>query len=177
MKTKGIKSILSSFNAQLDEQCTRTAERMAVTGISLVVERIQSRGVEGAEYSDNRLPAWYIKGKELNSGGIAYFDKHNKAGDGVTWGENRAAQGLQNSYVDLTYSGRMLGSWVVLKVEKGRGRFVSRTGSTDSEGDAKLAYQVLRYGPETFEPTLAEQAEVDEIAKDDLEAFLKRFFS
>jgi hypothetical protein len=177
MKTKGIKAILINFERQLDEQCTRTAERMAVTGISLVVERIQREGVKDASYSDERLPSWYIKDKQLNSAGTAYFDKHNKAGDGVTWGEYRQAQGLQNSYVDLTYSGRMFGSWVVLKVERGRGRFVSRTGSTDSEGDAKLFYQVARYGPDTLNPTKDEQAEVDEIAQDDLEAFLKRFFS
>jgi hypothetical protein len=178
MRTSEAKTRLAAFLDRLETQGALTAEKMALTGISLVVERLQRIGVEGASYSTNRLPAYYLKDKELNASGLAYFQKHTKDRDGVTWGEFRQAQGLQASHVDLTFSGRMLGGWVVLqRTAEGQARFVARTGGSDASIDAKLYYQVERYGPDTFNPTEAEQKEIDEIAEDDMTDLLKTFFS
>jgi hypothetical protein len=177
MRTAEARSKLAEFNARLDAQGQLTAEKMAVTGISLVVERLQSKGIEGASYSKRKMPLNWFDGKELNQAGTKYLDDRKAAHEGANWGDFREAQGLQKAFVDVTYSGRMLGSWVVLKVTPdGRGRFVARTGSSDQEGDAKMYFQVERYGDDTFDTTPAEQAEVDEIAQDDCLAVLRSVF-
>ena len=177
MQTSEAQSKLAEFNARLDAQGPLTAEKMAVTGISLVVERLQSKGVAGASYSKRRIPLKWLEGKQLNAKGQQYIDDQREAEQGGNWGEWRIEQGLQAAVVDLTYSGRMLGSWLVLNVNTaGAGRFVARTGSSDKEGDDKMYYQLERYGDDTFDTTVDEQKEVDEIAVDDCLDILRKVF-
>jgi len=177
MRTSEARSKLTEFNARLDAQGQLTAEKMAVTGISLVVERLQRQGVDGAAYSKRRMPIKWLEGKSLNSKGEQYIADQKEAHQGGNWGEFRVEQGLQIAHVDLTYSGRMLGGWLVLNVStEGRGRFVARTGGADKEVDDKLFYQVTRYGDEVFDPTPDEQAEIDEIAIDDCLEILRLVF-
>lgn len=145
------------------------AEKMAISGSSLVTDRIQREGV--GEYSNNDMPTFFFGGKELNSRGTKYLEENNTG----TWGDFRQAQGLQSSFVDLTYSGRMFGGLTPLKRFKQGTKFIVQMGGTDKEVDDKLYYNTQRYG-DFLQPNEAEQREIDEIVQDELEALLKQYF-
>lgn len=161
---------LKAFSAALTQQAPGIVETMALTGSSLVIDRIQREGV--GSYSNNEVPTFYFAGKELNAGGKSYLEDN----DTGTWGDFRSAQGLQSSYVDLTYSGRMFGGLTPLKRFQQGTKFIVQMGGTDKEVDEKLFYNIQRYG-DFLQPNEAEQREVDEIAQDALEALLKKYLN
>lgn len=155
----------------------KIAEKMALTGKSLVQERIQKEGF-GATYSKKMVPAYFLHGKELRTGSKAskkFFETNNLDDDLVNWSEFRQAQGLQTEFVDLTYSGRMFGG--IRPINKGGDgkRFFVHLGGTDREVDLKLGWNTQRYG-DFMRPNEAEQKEVDEIVEDEFQKLIKRHF-
>lgn len=167
---------LGALASRLQEIGPQAAETKAIIGTSLVVENIQKNGI--GKYSTQRLPDWYFSDKELNAGGRAYLSQKetekDKSKQGVTWGEFRAAQGLQNSYVDYTYSGRTLGGLVIVESGATASTFYASTGGSDKEVDKKLGYGIARYGAAAFQPTAAIAKEVDAAVLDILEDFIRR---
>lgn len=165
-------TILERFKA-FSDFCKRDGrkivEKMALTGQSLIQHRIQEVGVAGASYSDTVLPLIFVDGKELNKKG-----KPTKA---ISYRQQRINQGLQVDHVDLTYTGRMFGGTGLLPGSESEDVYAANIGGSDSEVDAKLGYQVDRYGPETFSPNKQEQAEVDEIANDFLDQLFEDLIS
>lgn len=170
---------LGSIGKELVAHGPEVVQQKAIAGTSLIVERIQAKGVPGATYSTNRLPDWFFSDKELNAGGRAYLSKQDDEKDpakrGVTWGEFRAAQGLQTAYVDLTYSGRMLGGLVIVDTSAEGTKFTAIIGGSDMEIDDKLRWNAERYGDKVFQPTAAEQKELDFIVLDLLETLLQKY--
>lgn len=167
---------LGELAKRLNEVGPQAAETKAIIGTSLVVENIQKNGI--GSYSTKRLPDWYFSDKEINAGGRAYLSQKegekDKSKQGVTWGEFRAAQGLQNSRVDYTYTGRTLGGLVIVESGATGNTFYAATGGSDKEVDDKLTYGIARYGESAFQPTAAMNKELDEAVLDILEAFIKK---
>lgn len=178
MTAQEFASYLGELGKQLNQIGPQVAETKAIAGTSLMVERLQSQGVPGKSYSTQRLPGWYFSDKELNAGGRAYLSQKDgekdKSKQGVTWGEFRAAQGLQNKYVDLTYSGRMLGGIIIVAQTSTGSTFTASTGGSDSEVDAKLGWNAERYGNAVFQPTAAENQELDQVVLDILESYISQ---
>lgn len=168
---------LTAFFDHFKTDGLKVVEQMALTGQSLIQDRIQSKGVTGAKYSDTKVPLFFVSGKNLNKKGEKFTDKQKGAGkdgkDGfVSYKDVRHANGLQTEFVDLTFSGRMFGGTRLLSTENEGNEFTANVGGTDQEVDNKLGWNVERYGPDTFSPTKEEQAEIDEIALDLLEGLL-----
>jgi hypothetical protein len=164
---------LRRLSEEIKKSGERIAQKMALTGKSLVQERIQREGF-GAEYSKNDIPAFFLYGKARNAAGRKYLEENNLDDDLVSWGEFRKVQGLQNEYVDLTYSGRMFAGLTVIEKTTQGTRFVARLGGSDKEVDEKLDWNSQRYG-DFLQPNEAEQKEVDEIVQDEFESLLKKF--
>ncbi len=146
------------------------AETMAITGKSLVQDRIQKEGLPGEKYSTNETPTWFMKGKEINQRGRKYVEE-NKTG---TWGGFRQAQGLQSDYVDITYTGRMFGGIRPIQRLTAGNTYRIVMGGTDKEVDEKLYYNTERYG-DFLEPNASEQTEIDEIVDDVLTELTDKF--
>lgn len=170
---------LTELGVKLQAVGPRIAETKAITGTSLMVQRIQASGVPGKKYSTNRLPDWYFSDKAINAGGRAYLNQKEKEKDkskqGVTWGEFRAAQGLQNSRVDLTYTGRMLGGLIIVAQTATATAFTASIGGSDTEVDQKLGWNAERYGDAVFQPTAAEETELDQQVLDTLEELINQY--
>ena len=151
-------------------------EVMAITGKSLVQERIQREGF-GKTYSTKYVPAFFLYGKELNARGRKFLEEENDDKDDLTnWKELRAAQGLQTAFVDLTYSGRMWNSLTVIRNAQAEASFFAYIGSTDAEGEKKLLYNANYFG-DFLKLNDAERIEVEEVAKDKLESIIKKRLS
>jgi len=145
------------------------AEKMAITGKSLVQERIQREGLPGEEYSTNEIPTFFFSGKERNSGGKAYIEENNMG----TWGGFRKAQGLRNDRIDLTYTGRMFNGLVPIKRVNSGTRFTVVMGGSDKEVDDKLYFNTQRYG-DFLQPNAEEQKEIGEIVDDEFEKLINK---
>lgn len=174
MNSEVLSARLQAFVEAVNREGLTIVETMAMTGQSLIQDRIQRDGVPGVKYSTHRFPVKWLKGKSLNSAGEQYIRDQEEAGQGARWDEFRIEQGLQASKVDLTYTGRMFGGTRVQRKQQQGSQFIATVAGTDQEVDDKLSHNADRYGPEIFDPTPEEQAEVDEIASDFLEDLIRK---
>lgn len=139
------------------------AATVALSAKALSERKILDAGF-GSLYSENRIPAWYLVGKELNAAGPAYLKKKQKKDElethtqngvkfypadyGVNWKEFRNAQGLPTEHVDLHYTGKMFANMQVVKTQANSDGTVVQAflGATNVEDQLKMDYNRQRYG-------------------------------
>lgn len=160
---------LSRFLTELEKGGKECVEKMAVTGQSLIQDRIQERGIPGRQYSTNKLPSFFFEGRGLNAKG------RKVAKEGISYKEFRQNNGLQTDHVDFTFSGRMFGGTRLLRVQVAGTSFVAQVGGTDRETDEKLGYLLKQFGNDVFDPTPEEQQEIDVIAEDFLASLFEDY--
>ena len=148
-------------------------ECLAVDRWRDVAERVHRQDV--ARDRVDRL-RWNPVVGERNAAGRRYLEENNLDDDLVSWGEFRKAQGLQNDYVDLTYSGRMFAGLTIIEKFAEGTRFVARLGGSDREVDEKLDWNSKRYG-DFLQPNADEQREVDEIVQEEFENLVRKFLA
>lgn len=144
-----VKELIAKFKA-LREALPEVMPSVA-TSVSLTAKAISERTIKdkgfGEQYSVNEVPAWFLSGKQLNNSGKAYIERVEDSDHPFTnWGEFRKAQGLQNSYVDLTYSGKMWSGMFPQDVQIEGYRYVAPLGNNNKEGQNKMNWNFERYG-------------------------------
>ena len=102
---------LEDFRDTLPAVLPDVAVSVSMAGKALAERVIKEKGF-GETYSTAKVPAWFMDGKQLNGKGLTYLKRLKKQATEdepaeTTWGEFRAAQGLQSGYVDLSYSNKM----------------------------------------------------------------------
>jgi hypothetical protein len=131
---------------QIEEAVLQKAPEIAIT-LTLSAKALAERNIKdkgfGYKYSQNKIPAWFLHGKELNQKGTKFLqDRGVDAGTGAqgepkkkrrkkgetaepgqfdkttNWAEFRSAQGLQNAFVDLSYSNKMFANMQPVRVEQ-----------------------------------------------------------
>ena len=100
----------------------------------------------GEDYSTNEVPAFFFLGKELNAGGKKIIKEKSKKKEGLNWSGFRAAQGLPNDHVTLSYSNEMWRGLSIIKVEKKGGKFIAYLGGNSKASKDKLTWNFERYG-------------------------------
>lgn len=134
---------------------------MAAAAKALAERNTLDKGT-GDEYSDGRIPLWFLKGKELNARGSAYIEakqkkdqKNTHVQDGVkyypedaggNWKEFRQAQGLPIDHVTRYYTGRMWQNMQPREVERQGDLFVCFLTATNREDQNKMNWNRERYG-------------------------------
>lgn len=165
-----------------DAEIRLIVDEVALNAIALIIRRIQQTGLSGGRrYSTNKLPTFYFYNRALNAGGRQLLNRHRKkdfrdalrrAGenvrrnsrlddmeDGISYEEWRRANGLQTSFVDLTYSGKMfreknssyqgITEYALINIiERYRtsGEFSTTIGALDKETEDKLRWNKERFG-------------------------------
>lgn len=168
---------LKALVSDIKEQAPLMAETLALTGKSIIQERIQREGF-GAVYSQNYIPAWYLRGKEINNAGKRFYedpDQNSDKDDLVNWSEFRRAQGLQTDFVDLTYTGRMFAGLTITERAETATAAIVRLGGSDREVDKKLGWNAERYG-DFLQPNESEKTELDLLVQDFFEGLVKKYF-
>lgn len=154
-------AILKQFRDELPQVLPAVATSVSMTGKALAERTIKDRGF-GKEYSRVEVPAYWFYGKWINNRGRDFLYS-NKGDTGskkkveditekdlingtTTWGKFRNAQGLQDKYVDLTYSGKMWAGMFPQEVEVNLFMYTAPLGNNTIEGQNKMNWNYARYG-------------------------------
>lgn len=158
-----LKLKFQQLKAAVVSKLPEVATTLAISAKALAERHIKDHGF-GRLYSENRIPAWYLDGKELNAAGLVYLKAKKKKDEqnthvqdgvkffpadyGVNWKEFRNAQGLQTSFVDLTYTGFMFSNMQPVKLQANSDGTVVQAllGATNVEDQKKMDYNRDRYG-------------------------------
>lgn len=159
---------------QIEEAVLQKAPEIAIT-LTLSAKALAERNIKdkgfGYKYSQNKIPAWFLHGKELNQKGTKFLqDRGVDAGTGAqgepkkkrrkkgetaepgqfdkttNWAEFRSAQGLQNAFVDLSYSNKMFANMQPIRVEQKGDLYLAPLGATNTEAQDKMNWNRDRYG-------------------------------
>jgi hypothetical protein len=165
-----LKQRLNDIREAIEAKLPDIAATLTLSAKALAERRIKEQGF-GFEYSNVLVPAWFLFGKELNGAGTTFLENHGvntstgaqgegkkkrrkKKGDPdpgkfnkfTNWGEFREAQGLQDEYVDLSYSNKMWANMQVVKIEQSNGIVRALLGATNTESQNKMNWNRERYG-------------------------------
>ena len=172
-----IDDLLRLFNRlerDLVSELPKISDEMALNFNALAQNELRTKGIKGKQYSNKLVPAYFLRGKELNAAGKAYLDEANLDDDLVNWKELRAAQGLQVSYIDLTYSGRMLqGTQIVGRQKGNQYSFYSIIGGFDRETINKLRWNHDRFG-DFLNPNESDKKKVKDIPQIRIKSVIDR---
>lgn len=134
---------LKEIEQALPEVLKQSATVMAHDAKALAERIIKDKGF-GAVYSTTEVPSIWFYEKTLNASGKTYLDNVD---DGMTsWGDFRQAQGLQNKFVDLSYTTRMWSGMRPDEVQEDGFRYFCLMGHNDNEGKKKMNWNFERYG-------------------------------
>lgn len=145
-----LKNILVSIINAVPDVMPQVATSMSLTAKSVAERTIKDKGF-GQLYSDTKVPAWFMKGKELNKRGLNYIltlEKNATEDEPAltNWGEFRQAQGLQTAFVDLSYSNKMWAGMFPQDVQQDLYTYIAPLGNNTREGQDKMNWNFERYG-------------------------------
>lgn len=165
-----LKEKLKQIRQAVEERLPEIAVTLTISAKALAERNIKEVGF-GVRYSQNKIPAWFLAGKELNQKGTKFLQdrgvntetgaqgeakkKLRKKGqtedpghfDKMTnWGEFRAAQGLQIDHTDLSYSNKMWANMQPVRVEQKGQVYLAPLGATNTEAQNKMNWNRDRYG-------------------------------
>lgn len=165
-----LKEKLNQIRQALEQKLPDIAVTLTISAKALAERNIKEAGF-GAKYSQNKIPAWFLTGKELNQKGTKFLQdrgvntetgeqgepkkKRRKKGETAdpghfdkmtNWGEFRAAQGLQTAHVDLSYSNKMFANMQPVRVEQKGHVYLAPLGATNTEAQDKMNWNRDRYG-------------------------------
>jgi hypothetical protein len=145
------------------------AETLTLSAKALAERQIKDKGF-AAIYSQTKVPAFFLFGKELNNKGKKFLEDRGVNVDGsqgkakkkrrkkkedadpgtfetkTNWAEFRQAQGLQAQFVDLSYSNKMWANMQPVRTEETPTGVVCFLGATNKEAQEKMNYNRDRYG-------------------------------
>lgn len=125
------------------------ATTVSLSGKALAERTIKDKGF-GERYSNTKVPAWFMDGKELNASGSAFIARKKKSKDKAdrltNWGEFREAQGLQSGHVDLSYANEMWSGMFPQEAYQNGTLFIAPLGHNNSAGQKKMNWNRDRYG-------------------------------
>lgn len=143
-----LRSKLEAIKNDLPNILLEVATTVSLTAKALSERTIKDKGF-GEMYSNTKVPAWFMSGKELNASGAAFIAKKKKAKKGenfTNWKEFREAQGLQTGHVDLTYSGKMWAGMFPQEAYQKGDMFIAPLGHNNREGQKEMNWNRERYG-------------------------------
>jgi hypothetical protein len=161
---------LQQIREALREHLPNIATTLALTAKALAERNIKEKGF-GVLYSNNKVPAWFLHGKELNQKGTKFLadrgvnpstgaqgggkkKRRKKKGDPdpgyfdkeTNWKEFRAAQGLQTAFIDLSYSNKMWANMQVVQVITEALIVKALLGATNREAQNKMNWNRENFG-------------------------------
>lgn len=145
-----LKDKLLKIQQEMPGVLLQVATSVSLTGKALAERTIKEKGFN-EQYSKGKIPIWFLEGKELNAGGLAYMEKQKKGkgkkkeGSG-NWGEFRAAQGLQTNFVDLTYTGKMWAGMFPREAYQSGTQYLAPLAHNNKEGQNEMNWNRDRYG-------------------------------
>lgn len=135
---------IEQFKQELINAMPAISTEVAGLFVTAKIQQIRKIGI--GQYSTKTYSAGFLKGKELNSAGKTFIEMKIKAKQKTNWKEFRASQGLQNSFVDVYYSGQMLNSTGIERFNSVSYKYYSIIGARNDEARKKMFLNMKRYG-------------------------------
>ena len=142
---QALRQDLKKVEAMVRDALPTIAILLTLSAKAISERNIKEQGF-GYAYSENTVPAFFLKGKELNSVGERFIEDKIENDEETNWKELRAAQGLQNKYVDLTFSGTMWSNMAPGEVEFNGEIVTAPLVATNREVQNKMNWNRDRYG-------------------------------
>lgn len=163
------KNLMEQMREAMRKKLPDIAATMSISAKAIAERKIKNAGF-GRTYSTTQVPAFLFAGKELNAQGTKWLENHGVTSDGkqgegkkkrrkkksdpdpgsydktTNWGEFRGAQGLQNQFVDLSYSNKMWANIQPVRVEQKGDLYLAPLGGTNTEAVNKMNWNRDRYG-------------------------------
>lgn len=172
MNSKDFSKALQDFSAKIAEGLPAINEKVALNAYAMTKNRIINEGTIGAgeslgDYSDNELPAFFFKGKALNSGGESFYQKRVKMHEGISYKEWREANGRPTDHVTLSFSGTTFNDIGVIKQLRDGIKVVTIVGpkNTKIRPGGKTTSEIVGYLQERYGDFIAPNQEEQEILK------------
>ena len=172
MNSKDFSKSLQDFATKIAEGLPAINEKVALNAYALTKNRIINEGTIGAgkslgEYSDNDLPAFFFKGKALNSSGEAFYQKKVKAGEGISYKDWREANNRPTDHVTLSFSGTTFNDIGVIKQLQEGVKVVTIVGpkNTKTRAGGQTTSEIVGYLQERYGDFIAPNQEEQEILK------------
>lgn len=188
-----LRARLRKVKRDIENHLPDIALTMTISAKTLVERKIRDVGF-GAQYSNNKLPAFFFEGKAKSNAGEAYVKRKEKEdaknthvikvngewvkvyGDevGMTWGDLRRAEGLPTDHVDLGFTNKMWAGIGPMEPYYQNGIIVCPLGANSTEAVKKLNWNRERYG-DFFAKVL--QTKEMEILRDVVIGEIKQIFT
>lgn len=165
-----LQDLIATAKAEIQVQAPRIVQTQAQTRLALVTLRIQRDGLPGRAYSTTPVPGFFFYKRAFNAGGRAYAKQ--KTG---TYSGFRAALGLLNGYVNLTFTGRMFRSLTTLYAGFSGTVYQARIVASDAEAAQVVGYNMARFG-DFLAPNASEAAEIAQYGQDELGRIINQVF-
>lgn len=152
---------IKQAKADLQNALPELALRNTIAAKALVERNIREFGF-GAQYSNNRIPAFRFLGQEKSKAGERFIRQRMKEDDknativngekiyaegaGMTWAELRQAEGLQADHVDLGFTNKMWAGMQPQEPYYSGGVIICPLGGNSVEVINKWTWNNLRYG-------------------------------
>lgn len=152
-----LKNRLEVIRTQIAQGMRDQAFALAVSANSLIVNRItqtgkDEKGQSFGNYSQNDLPLFFFEARVLNKAGFERLKKQKKREaeakkrNAASYAEFRRSQGLENSYINLEFSGQMFTGISYSVQDFGEGNALITIAPTTPYAKKVLGYVVKRYG-------------------------------
>lgn len=163
---------LKKIQDGLQQVLLDSASIIAHDALGLAEQSILEKGF-GEQYSDKAIPSYFLKGKEINAGGLSYLQKVEDDPEVVAnWKGFRKAQGLQTGFVDLSYSRTM---WQGLRPDEPQNegsRYFCNIGHNNVEGQKKMNWNFARYGDFIGKGLKGQEDILQEVAEENVRMLL-----
>jgi hypothetical protein len=139
---------LKEFVIALDREMPKLMLETAITGKSLIQNRIQETGIN----ADNRE--------------LGIYSNLSKT--------IRKESGKQIAYIDLTFSGRMWVNIGIIKESEGKNKYTATIGAKTEDNQKKLSDNTVRFG-EILKISEGEKEKLELIAEESLNILAKKY--
>lgn len=136
---------LKKIQEKVREKLPEIAILLTISVKAIAERNIKEKGF-GVMYSEKKVPAWFLSGKERNATGEAFIKDKEKKKEKTNWKELRQAQGMQTSFVDLSYENQMWANMQPGPVENDGDIVRAPLAATNKEVQNKMNWNRDRYG-------------------------------
>lgn len=164
-----LKKRLQMLREEMVKRMPDIAATLTLSAKAMAERKIVDEGF-GRKYSENKVPAWFLHGKEINAKGTKFLADRGVGTDGkqgdakkkrrkkkgdpdpgsfsklTNWKEFREAQGLQTEHVDLHYSNQTFANMQPVKIVQEGNVVMAPLGATNVEAQNKMNWNRDRYG-------------------------------
>ncbi|HYH14956.1 MAG TPA: hypothetical protein VD794_07045 [Flavisolibacter sp.] len=164
-----LRAELEKMKAAMLAELPDIAQEVSLAAKAVGERAIVERGF-GATYSENKIPAFFLYGKELNNQGLTFLKQRGVNTDGTqgtpkkkrrkakgdpdpgsydkltNWKEFRQVQGLQTDHVDGHYTGKTFAAIQPQPTYVQEGVYYAPLAATNVEAQQKLNWLRDRYG-------------------------------